>query len=63
MIRVLLIFLIFPGLVLGITPGKWSHIDKYILETIQMDLLKKLLGIQMVKLFIQHRMNMILPES
>ncbi|MDI7221019.1 hypothetical protein QMM98_06505 [Leptospira santarosai] len=32
MIRVLIIFLIFPGFVLGITPGKWSHIDKYIFE-------------------------------
>lgn len=30
MIRVLLIFLIFPGFILGVTPGKWSHIDKYI---------------------------------
>ncbi|AVQ13665.1 Uncharacterized protein XB16_3379 [Leptospira santarosai] len=32
MIRVLLFFLLFPGMIFGVTPGKWSHIDKYIFE-------------------------------
>lgn len=31
MIRVIFLVLVFPGIVFGVTPGKWSHIDKYVL--------------------------------
>lgn len=31
MIRGLFLLLLFPGIVFGVTPGKWSHIDKYVL--------------------------------
>lgn len=30
MIRVILVFLLFPGFLSAVTPGKWSHIDKYV---------------------------------
>ncbi|AOP35800.1 hypothetical protein A0128_19320 [Leptospira tipperaryensis] len=30
MIRVIFVFLIFPSLLFAVTPGKWSHIDKYV---------------------------------
>ncbi|PJZ56327.1 hypothetical protein [Leptospira barantonii] len=30
MFRVFFLFLLFPGLIFGVTPGKWSHIDKYV---------------------------------
>lgn len=29
-LRLALIFLVFPKIILGVTPGKWSHIDKYV---------------------------------
>ncbi|RHX87775.1 hypothetical protein [Leptospira stimsonii] len=30
MIRILFLFLFFPGFLLAVTPGKWSHLDKFV---------------------------------
>nr|WP_080634562.1 hypothetical protein [Leptospira weilii] len=30
MLKLVLIFLVFPKIIFGVTPGKWSHIDKYV---------------------------------
>ncbi|MBM9576770.1 hypothetical protein JWG45_06340 [Leptospira sp. 201903070] len=35
MIRVIFLFLFFPSLLLAVTPGKWSHIDKYVFGNAQ----------------------------
>ncbi|MBM9499590.1 hypothetical protein JWG44_04920 [Leptospira sp. 201903071] len=35
MIRVIFLFLLFPGFLFAVTPGKWSHIDRYVFGNTQ----------------------------
>lgn len=43
------ILLLFPKIILGVTPGKWSHIDKYIFGNNSNGPVKKSLKMQTVR--------------